>query len=102
MKTSTRKDLLLAAYCLLIPAGLGLGYLALSGKLSTPVDAILPVVYIAIILFLVRYQMNAFPNEQRWFSFYIGFRDTLIYLPDLMQNRGTEERIDEATDAGRV
>jgi len=29
-------------------------------------------------------------------------KDTLIYLPDLMQNRGTEERIDEATDAGRV
>lgn len=75
---STRKGLLIAAYGLLILVGLALVYLGLHGTLPTIADVILPLAYVGIILILVRYQMSAFPSEQRLFSFQFSIR--LKYL----------------------
>ena len=78
MSMLTRKGLLIAAYGLLILMGVPLAYLGLRGVFSAVADVILPMAYLAVILFLVRYQMRAFPSEQQFFTFRIGVR--LRYL----------------------
>jgi hypothetical protein len=74
IKLSTRKALLIAAYGLLIPVGLALACLALRGAFSTLGDVLVPIAYVSVILFLVRYQTSAFPRGSPPFSLGISIR----------------------------
>lgn len=75
---STRKGLLITAYCLLILVGVALVYLGLRGTLPAIADLILPAAYIGVILLVVRYQMSASPREYHPFSFRIGIRSRYL------------------------
>jgi hypothetical protein len=69
-----RKGVLITAYSLLIFVGVVLAYFALHGAFSTVGDVLLPIAYVGVILFLVQYQMRAFPSEQPRFSFRLSIR----------------------------